>query len=213
FQRRELGERRVRIGFASAAAIVRIAPLARLAAAIAILEVAPAFAAWRTVTALGALPAAALARGRTALALRLVAALELAAPMTRAIAARLRPCRRRLAAWGSRNNRLAGRRGGLRGLRCARLRDRGLRTRTALAAFALGRTGVTRTALLGRTAGTPDLDHLRLGRFVFCRFLVSGFGFDGLFGRGRFGRSRLGRSLMRDRRSRDVDRRLGRGGF
>src|SRR6185295_5612573 len=82
FQRRELGERRVRIGLASAAAIVRIAPLARLAAAIAILEVAPAFAAWWTVAALRALPAAALARGRTALALRLVAALELAAAVS-----------------------------------------------------------------------------------------------------------------------------------
>src|SRR5262245_38705403 len=87
-ERRELGERRVRVGLAASAPVLRIDPLARLAVAvtIAILEVAAALAA-RTVLgpiALGAIAAAAIALTRPPFGtLRPVGPLAAIAPLAR----------------------------------------------------------------------------------------------------------------------------------
>src|SRR5687767_3700728 len=91
-QRGQFRERRIGVGLA-ATPLLRITPLARLAAAVAVLEIAPPLAARATILAgaIRALAAAAFTLLRAAFALfRLVAALApIAAPMTRTIVAPL----------------------------------------------------------------------------------------------------------------------------
>ena len=168
-QRGELGEGR--IGIRLPATLLRIDPLTRLAA-IPILEIAPAFAARSAILtiAIGTLAAAALALLRASFGALLTIPI---APRPAIMAFGL--CL--LGRSGRRSLRRCRLRGVLRGLG-GNLRARpSIGPRPALAFTARW----TLPAFFGRTAGTPDLDHLGFGR------LFLGLCFGGYFSRRGFG--------------------------
>ena len=171
-QRGELGEGR--IGIRLPATLLRIDPLTRLAA-IPILEIAPAFAA-RTIGAVRAVAVRALAAAALALLRASFGALLTILP----IAPRLAIMAFGLCLLGRSGRRSLRRcrlRGVLRGLG-GNLRARpSIGPRPALAFTARW----TLPAFFGRTAGTPDLDHLGFGG------LFLGLCFGGYFSRRGFG--------------------------